>query len=237
MIEISFFVPVYNEENSIKQNLSKIYSFLHKNFKSFELIVVDDNSNDGSQKIIKELMKSKKIKLIECNKGPTRRENLAQSFLQAKSDIIMFFDSDSIQSLNGLPRLVEEIKKGKDIAIGSRYAQGSKIKRKIFRLLLSFLYNKFIRFYFNSKIRDHNGSKVFNRKKLTELIKEIGYDNSFSRGWFWDAELLIRAQKKEMKIIELPVVWYDQRKSSFNLSREIKMIPYIFHFKKKLRLK
>ncbi|MEW6295025.1 MAG: glycosyltransferase [Candidatus Diapherotrites archaeon] len=235
MAEVSFFVPVYNGESSVKQNLHKMYDFLNKGFRSFELIVVDDNSKDNSRKIIKEFAKNKKaIKLIEFEKGPTRRENLAQSFLQAKGNIVVFLDLDSIQSLSAIPELVEEIRKGEDIALGSRYVKGSRIKRRISRRLMSLLYNKFIQFYFNSKIRDHNcGIKAFKRKKLIELVKELGYDASLSRGWFWDAELLIRAQKKGMKIIELPVVWHEQRKSSFSLMREIKMVPYIFSFKKK----
>jgi len=59
------------------------------------------------------------------------------------------------------------------------------------------------------------------------LVEEMGHDSSLKRGWFWDAELLIRAQKKGINIKEIPVIWKFGRKSSFLIRREIKVIDYM----------
>ena len=67
------------------------------------------------------------------------------------------------------------------------------------------------------------------------LINEMGYDKNMVRGWFWDAELLIRAQKRNYKIVVIPVKWVCGEKSSFNLKRELKAIPYLIKLKTKIK--
>ncbi len=134
-------------------------------------------------------------------------------------------------------RLFKEITNGADISTGSRYVKGSYIKRTITRKIISYFYNLFMKFYFNSHIHDHQcGFKAFRRDVILDLIADMGYDSKFIRGWFWDAELLIRAQKKSYKVVEFPVRWMHGQKSEFNLKRELRMVPYMLKLRKKLTL-
>jgi len=229
---ISVFVPAYNEEELIEENIIKINSYLENNFIDFELFIVDDSSKDNTTNIAKRIAKNK-IKYLRFDDGPSRRENLAVAMTQAKNNIIVYMDLDLSTDLNYLSGLVNKIViDNYDISIGSRY-KGIKPKRKLDRLVLSKTYNTTLRILFGSKICDHQcGFKAFKKNVIFELIKDAGYDKEFKRGWFWDAEILIRAQKKKYKIFELPVTWLFGQKSSFKMKKEIKLIPYLL----KLRL-
>src|SRR3989338_6240241 len=232
--KISLFIPIYNEAGILGENVSKICSTLSKITKNFELFIVDDNSNDGSQSICRRICKkNNKIRYLRYSNGPSRRENLAKSFKFAKGDTIAFIDMDLSTDLSHTKRLFDEIEKGADISIGSRYVKGSYIKRNFSRRAVSYFYNAFLQFFFHSRIYDHQcGFKAFKRHVILDLVKEMGYDKKFIRGWFWDAELLLRAQKKPYKIVEFPVKWHYGKTSTFDLKRELKMISYILEHRK-----
>ena len=232
--KISLFIPIYNEGKILEKNISEIYHTLSKITKNFELFIVDDNSNDGSQSICRRICKkNNKIRYLRYSNGPSRRENLAKSFKFAKGGTIAFIDMDLSTDLSHTKRLFDEIEKGADISIGSRYVKGSYIKRTLSRRLISYFYNALLQHFFNSRIKDHQcGFKAFRRDVLLDIVKDMGYDAKFVRGWFWDAELLLRAQKKSYRIVEFPVKWQHGKSSTFELKRELKMISYILEHRK-----
>jgi len=83
---------------------------------------------------------------------------------------------------------------------------------------------------------DHNcGFKAFKKSIAMKLVKEGGYDGKMVRGWFWDAEILIRAQQKGYKIKQIPVRWIEPKASSFSIKREMRMILYVLRLKGNLR--
>ena len=232
--EVSLFLPIYNEEEIFEKHISRILSYMETIKKKFEIIIIDDNSSDDTMLVYKKIYeKNQKIRYIKYNDGPSRRENLAKSFVMAKGDIIAFMDIDLATDLKYGKKLFEEIEKGADISMGSRYIKGSCIKRKFLRGILSYAYNLFMQLYFDSKIKDHQcGFKAFKKDVVLNLIKDMGYNDK--RGWFWDAEILLRAQRKSYKIVEFPINWYHGYKSEFNIKRELRMIPYILKLKKRL---
>jgi len=231
---ISLFVPCYNEEKRLEHNILKIYAAFLEFHTPFELIIVDDGSIDTTGKIAKNLIKKyNEIHYQYFNNGPSRRENLAKAFRTAHGDIIVFMDLDLSVDLSYLPILLESIKTY-DIAIGSRY-KGKHAQRTFFRRVVSIFYNLFMRFYFGSNIEDHQcGFKAFKTEKLFLLLNKLGYDSTFKRGWFWDAELLFYAQKSGYSINEFPVGWHEGKQSTFDLKRELKMLPYILRLRWRL---
>ncbi len=232
---LSLFIPVYNGERILEVNISRVYNFLKKNKYDFEIIIVDDNSNDNTLEISKKLSKKyKEIRYLYYNNGPSRRENLGKSFYQSKGNIIFFMDLDLSVDLIYFNELINKIKEN-DIVIGSRY-QGIKAERSIERLLISKIYNLIMKIIFNSKIQDHQcGFKIFKKEKMLEILDYMGYDKTYQRGWFWDVELLVRAQNKLFKIKEIPVKWKGDMESTFNIKRELRILKYILRNRKKIR--
>lgn len=234
--KVSIFIPVFNEEKIIDRDIRTVDYIIRKLPTEYEIFIVNDSSRDKTKIIAQKIEQTnRKVKLLNYEKGPTRRENLAQSFKGANGDIIAFLDVDLISSLRFLPDLIDQIILGYDIATGSRYVSGSKIKRKPFRLIISLIYNTCIKFLFRTYIYDHLcGFKAFRRDIILRLVDEMGYDKSLRRGVFWDTELLIRARRHGYKIKEIPIWWRERNKSALYFGREAKTISYIFKFMIKL---
>jgi hypothetical protein len=225
--QVSVFIPVYNEEQILRDAILRIYKQIKLHLDNFEIFIVDDSSSDNTFDISSELSsKYPRIHYIRWENGPSRRENLARSFKRASGKIIVYVDID-MKFEPTFSRLVKEIHTGATIAIGSRYVKDAKIRRSWKRLFLSRMYNTFLKLYFGSRINDHQcGFKAFKRETLLDLVKVMGHGNRW-RGWFWDAEILIRAQRRRCKIVEVPIEWADREDSSFDFGREVKMIPSI----------
>lgn len=241
--KISLFIPAYNAAQFIREDIKKVYNALLQLSDDFEIIIVDDNSTDKSYRFKRVIDKAKQIagkeiKYLSFNVGPSRRENLAASFYLAKYDIIGFIDADFSRccDISYFLKAVNILKEqDADMVIGSRYIKGAKTKMRPMRRIFSFFYNLTLRLMFGSKIRDHqNGLKVFRRNSIMPIIEQMGYDDKFIRGWFWDAELLIRAQMKKLKIIEMPIEWHSSKYSTFDIRRELKCLKAIIQLKKEL---
>jgi glycosyltransferase involved in cell wall biosynthesis len=229
---ISVFIPCYNEEMRLEKNVLIIYKALKELKKPFELIIVNDSSIDKTGDVGKNLKKKyKEIAYQWYDNGPSRRENLGKAFRTARGEIVAFMDLDLSADLSSLARLIDGAEKN-DIAIGSRYKE-KHAQRTLKRRIISTIYNVFMKIYFHSTIKDHQcGFKAFKKEKLLQLLNEMGYEKT--RGWFWDVELLVRAQRKGYSIDEFPVEWKEGKLSSFNIQRELRMLPYVLKLKWKL---
>lgn len=230
--KVSIFIPIFNEEGLIDKSIRMVSYVIRKLAAEYEIFIVNDGSRDRTKVIAEKIEQATRgVTLLNYERGPTRRENLAQSFKRAQGDIVVFVDIDLIASLRFLSDLIEQVISGCDIVTGSRYTVGSKIKRKPFRLLLSLLWNGCIRFLFRTDIRDHMcGFKAFRKDVILKLVEEMGYDESLTRGIFWDVELLIRAQRHNYTTREIPIWWKERKKSALNLNKEIKTIGYVLKF-------
>lgn len=233
---ISVFVPAYNEESILYKNIKRLHDFLKKRYDKFEIIIVNDNSTDNTEKIATKLcVNFPHVKLLNYSVGPSRRENLAKSFCFARGDIIVFIDADLSPELEGLDRLIKAIEDGFDIAVGSKYIKGSKIKRSFHRLLLSKIYNSFMEILFRVNISDHTvGLKAWKKDVILQLVKDLGYDYEYKRGLFWDTEMFIHARRHNYKIKEIPIEWKESKKTSIRFWREFKILPYALKLRWKL---
>lgn len=238
---VSLFIPVYNIGRSFNRDLEEFYTALLSLRCDFEIFIVDDHSTDESCRFIRtmntiEKTSGKEIKYLYYDRGPSRRENLARSFYLATHEIICFIDADLNYNIPSLLKAIYLLQgSSSDIVIGSRYVKGAKIKRRFRRMVISFFYNLTMRLLFQSNIKDHQcGLKVFRKSTVMPIIDQMGYDDKFNRGWFWDTELLIRAQKKKLKIVEIPVEWHETKSSTFNIPRELRMLRAIVKLKREL---
>ncbi len=227
LVMLRIFVPAYNEEHIIEQSVRFFLTKIGKQFYNFKLYLVDDGSTDNTGTIAKKL-KLPHFQYVRCN-GPSRRENLVQTMarISKDEDVVGFMDADRSTGLEALQGAVNAISKKKyDIVIGSRYVPGARIKRKPDRLFISKCFNAFVRLYFGSKIRDHEcGFKFFRGRVLKELVKEMGINQQ--RKMFWDSEMLVRAQRKRLKVLEVPVSWVEGPKSALSFKKELPMVAYM----------
>lgn len=232
MRTISVFIPAYNASSGIECAVRETDAFLCEHFDAYEIVVVDDCSTDGTAELLTEIGKTvQSLRIVQNDIGPSRRENLAKAMAGAHHRTMLFMDADLAVGVEAILPAHDAIRsKGHDIAIASRYA-GIRPQRSLYRLLLSRTFNLVLRLMFRSKVSDHIcGFKAFDRDVFRKLQAGEGYDATFSRGWFWDAQMLILAQRQGFRIAEIPVAWMAGKESTFNLRREMRMIPVMIAF-------
>jgi len=129
-----------------------------------------------------------------------------------------------------LPALVQAIRDGSDVATGSRLMPESDIVRTQGREVASRGYNFLVRAVLKSRLYDHQcGFKAFRRASILPLLDTIEAPH-----WFWDTELLVRAQKKGYRIAEFPVRWRTGDKTTVRFSDVYGMGSAIFNLRRRL---
>jgi glycosyltransferase involved in cell wall biosynthesis len=233
---ISFFLPVYNEEKILEQNVIKLLKYCREqNFNfAWRIIITVNGSSDNSFALGKKLASANPGEITALNiVSPGRGNALKKAWLESEADILVYMDIDLAVSLEDINDLLKPLVQGDyDMAIGSRLLPESKISRSFIRELSSQTYN-----FLSKIILGHNFSdlqcgfkaiKIKAFKKIAPFIK----DNK----WFFDTELIILAHRFGFKIKEIPVNWeecrWEKRKSKVNLLRDSsKYIADLLKFK------
>lgn len=237
-MSVGIFIPLYNAEGILAKSIPFLVKEVEKLKLSYHLYLVDDASTDNTPSISKKIAHSnRKITYIRYDNGPSRRENLFCSMGKAQEPFLIFMDADFATDAKDLKKLIEALRSGSKIVIGDRYLPGSSLRRPLKRLIISKVYNLAIGMAFGSRIKDHQcGFKGFSRDAFLRLYRLLGYDKSFRRGWFMDAELLLFAQMMEIPLEEIEVSLREDKRSTFNIRREMRMLPYVlFTLPQKLR--
>lgn len=217
-ISLSIIIPAYNEEKRIGNTIDEIYGFLKKSgIQAKEVIITEDGSKDRTAEIVSSKMKLyKNLKLISDKNNFGRGYALNNAIKSAAGDIALYMDVDLATDLKHIVDAVREIGYGSDIVLGSRYAARNEAYRSFLRILFSKFYNLFVIYILGSKILDHQcGFKAFRRSKILPLL-----DSVKDLRWFWDTELVIRAQRARFKVVEIPVKWREGQATKVKIFRD-----------------
>jgi glycosyltransferase AglD len=209
---VSVILPAYNEERRLRGSVERLESVLTHSLGEFEIIISEDGSSDDTLNIAKSL-KSGRVKIHHNGKRMGKGAAIRSAAGLAKADIVVFMDADLASNPGHVRQLVDFIEGGAAIVIGSRYLRESKAKRSVVRYVASKGFNMLVRVFLGSKLTDHQcGFKAFRKESVLPVINEVE-----DQGWFWDTELLVRAQRKGLKIAEIPIEWKEAPGSRFNL--------------------
>jgi len=211
-------IPTYNEIANIKNIITASLS----QSPDLYILVIDDNSPDGTAKAVKEMMENEPhINLIERPKKMGLGSAYVQGFKYALNndyDYVLEMDADFSHNPADLPRLLEAAKKY-DVVIGSRYCQGVNIINWPFRrLLISYFASKYVRIITGMPIKDPtSGFKCFRRR----VLEAIDLDSILSDGYAFQIEMNFRAWVKGFTIYEIPIVFTERRDGVSKMSRQI----------------
>lgn len=193
--DISCVMPAFNEEWNIAKAVDNAFEALEKFASNYEVIIVDDGSSDGTFDV---LMKKRefndRLKVIRHGSNKGYGAALKTGFSSASYDLIFYTDSDNQFDIKELPLLLGMIDNA-DIVVGYRKDR----KDPKLRLFTSSVYNSIIARTFGLSLRDVNCAFKLFRKQVFEKI------NIESTDFFVDAEIMIKAQKLNMRIFEAPV--------------------------------
>lgn len=216
--KVSIVLPAFNEAKEIEKTVLDLRREMESINPRFEIIIAEDGSTDGTDMIASRLAKKyTNVIHLHNDKKLGRGRALNRAFKKSKGDIMLYMDVDLATDLNALKRLIDEIRSGADISTGSRYAKGNKANRTFKRRFFSLGFNYMVRLLLDSKVMDHQcGFKSFKRKTILPILDEIE-----SPHWFWDTEILVKAQQKGLKVTEFPVKWKEGKDTKVRMKNDI----------------
>ena len=218
MIKILVISPTYNE----KKNIKRLVDMVLVDNPEFDLLIVDDNSPDGTSEKIKELQDDYKNLHLEIRE---KKSGLGTAYiygfkwaLERNYDIIIQMDADLSHNPKDLPMMVRKLKKN-DLVIGSRYIKGiSVVNWPLRRLMLSYGANTYSRIITGMPIMDGTGGfKAWTSK----VLSDIDLDSVKSQGYSFQIEMNFRAWIKGYKIKEIPIIFSDRTIGQSKMSKKI----------------
>ena len=212
-------VPVLNEERTLKTNIETLYNFLRtQDGLQFRITIADNGSTDRTQVIANELAEHyaaiRVVRMSERGRGRA----LKQVWMGSDADILSYMDVDLSTSLDDFMPLIKPLVNGEaGVAIGSRLSKHSRTTRGLKRDFISKTYNKIIKTYMGTEFSDAQcGFKAIRRDVARTLLPKVT-----DTQWFFDTELLIKAEKSGVKIHEQPVTWIEDTDSRVKIMKTV----------------
>jgi dolichyl-phosphate beta-glucosyltransferase len=219
-LALSLVVPALNEVNRLPLFLETATSYLRETMdKRFEIIVVDDGSNDGTDCLLKEWSNdSPQFRFLRHAANRGKGAALRTGLLAATGELLLFADADGAASIEDEQKLRSAIDAGADVAVGSRRIAlpGTPVERSPWRRLAGRLFSLAVRVAVWPPVADTQcGFKMLRRKALLPVLKICRED-----GYLFDLELLLLARRLKLKIAEVPIRWHDVGGSKVRFVRD-----------------
>jgi glycosyltransferase involved in cell wall biosynthesis len=208
-MEISIVLPAYNEASRIKKSIREVTRAVRRLTGSYEIVVVEDGSTDGTPDIITELSKNDiHLRLLHSKTRLGKGKAVKKGLGSATGDVVVFMDVDLATSLAFLPRIIKLARTRKTLVIGSRHVKGSRVNRSFMRTLSSLTYNLLVRLLFQDGVHDHQcGFKAMSHEVASFLRGNVESD-----GFFLDTEMILRCKMQGIPVVEVGVDWVEVRK-------------------------
>ena len=230
--ELSIVIPCYNEEQRLPRTIEQIERYLRGGAVSYELILVDDGSSDGTRKIMDaaaERNPAVRLEALPQNRGKGRA--LAEGVAAARGAEILVTDADLSTPIEELDKLRAELRKGAGVAIASRALKESRVEvsQPIYRVLMGKAFNLLVQAVLLPGIWDTQcGFKLFRAD-----VAHYAFAGLTTDGFGYDPEVLYLAKQRGVRIEEVPVVWRNSApttvspiKSSLDMFRHVLRIRF-----------
>ena len=213
---LSVVIPAYKEKSRLRRSLPGLRDYLRNQGFSWEVIVVDDGSSDGTSEVPGEIFsESEALKVLKNSRNRGKGYSVKQGVLAAQGELVLISDADFSTPIEEFEKLHACLKDDWDIAIGSRALMGSEleIRQAWYREGMGRIFNAFVQMMLLRGVADTNcGFKCFAREKVVPVFSKLTLD-----GFSFDVEFLFVAQKQGLKIKEIAVKWKDVLPSRVNV--------------------
>jgi putative flippase GtrA len=212
---IEIVVPVYNEQGALADSIRRLHDYLTDALPfSWRIVIADNASTDATAQVADALADDlpgvHALHLAEKGRGRALRAAWSRS----DAAVVCYMDVDLSTDLRALLPLVAPLLSGhSDLAIGTRLARGSRVVRGAKREVISRAYNRILHSTLATRFSDAQcGFKALRADVARELLPEVR-----DEGWFFDTELLVLAQRRGLRIHEVPVDWVDDPDSRVDI--------------------
>jgi glycosyltransferase involved in cell wall biosynthesis len=213
--DVDVVIPVYNERAALEASVRMLHGRLSADFPfSWQITIVDNASTDGTLQIARRLMyelpEVGAVHLREKGRGRALRA----AWLASGAEVVAYMDVDLSTDLAALLPLVAPLMSGhSDLAIGTRLHPAAHVARTAKRELISRAYNRLLRIALRARFSDAQcGFKAIRADVAAELLPLVA-----DQAWFFDTELLVLAQRRGLRIHEVPVDWVEDLDSRVDI--------------------
>ena len=214
---LSIIIPAYNEETRLPDTLNKVGAFLDTQSYPSEVLIVNNNSTDKTEEIIKDFCSRYQYMRPLFEAEPGKGSAVRCGMLHAQGEFAFMCDADLSMPIEELNNFLPPQLEGIDISIASREAPGAiRYHEPHFRHLGGRLMNWLIQLFILPGLNDTQcGFKCFSAKTAKDL-----FNHQTLPGWSFDIELLYIARQRGYKIQEIPIPWYFHQESKVNAVRD-----------------
>lgn len=220
----SIVIPAFNESGRIPATLESILACIRSRGWQAEVIVVNDGSTDSTAQVVREIARrAPEVRLVENPANHGKGYSVRNGMMQAQGEVVMFTDSDLSAPIEEAELLFDAIRKGADIAIGSRWLErGRQTHRQpLYRQIFGRCFNGVTRMVMRLPFADTQcGFKAFTRSAAQTVFQLQTIER-----WGFDPEILFIALKRGFHVVEVPVSWaHDERTRMSYLKDGMKML-------------
>ncbi len=216
---LSVIIPAFNEESRLPAYLERVIGYMEKQPFSFEVIVVDDGSRDGTAAVVEKAAAAKPgIRLVRLPHNRGKGCAVRTGMLEASGKLRLFADADGATPIEEVERLRKAIEAGADVAVGSRALRDDAlvVKTKLHRKFIGTVFNCIVRSLTVKGINDTQcGFKLFSANAADAIFPRQQIDD-----FGFDVELLYICRKKGLRLAEVPVNWTDIPGTKVKLVRD-----------------
>ena len=200
-VELSFVIPAYNEELFIEDTLGSIDAVLKGKNLPYEIVVVNDGSEDGTLAIVRRYAgRNGHVKVVTYRDNVGKGFAVKTGFMETSGDTVVFADGDMDINLETISEYLEALKHG-DIVIASKKHCDSKIEVPFSRRILSGVFNGLVRLLTGLPQKDtQSGLKAMKKNAFVDVFPRLAV-----KRYAFDVELLVVANLYGLKVVEMPV--------------------------------
>jgi dolichyl-phosphate beta-glucosyltransferase len=203
--ELSVVIPAYNEMHRLGRSLERILEYLEHRDLDYEVVVVDDGSEDGTSRVAKGFL-GRKVWLLELTTNRGKGAALRHGVVATRGRRVLLCDADLSTPIEELERLEPHLDRAQ-LVLGSRAVEGARVETRqpLYRELMGKTFNLMVRMLGFGRFRDTQcGFKLLDGEVARELFPELTVDR-----FAYDVELLVDAQRRGYEVVEIGVEWHD----------------------------
>jgi dolichyl-phosphate beta-glucosyltransferase len=216
-IDLSVVIPAYNEESRIAPTIREIVDYCRSRAGTFEVILVDDGSQDGTTSVGRQLSREyPELRVIRLAANHGKGYAVRSGVVNALGRMVLFTDADGATPIGEIERLKAALADGADLAVGSRAlrATGIEVRAKLYRHVIGRTFHFLVERLVNAGVKDTQcGFKLFQSRVAQDLFSRMRMN-----GFSFDVEVLVMARRLGYRITEVPVNWNHRPGSKVRLT-------------------